>query len=77
VSFAVELAALGGVSLVLIAAGARVLFKSRHRNLEKRERRRRTLVNRGGRLGDALITGFTGTLLHYSYSVHGVQYSAS
>lgn len=77
VSSAVELAALSGVSLVLMAAGARVLLKSRHRNLEKRERRRRTLVNRGGRLGDALITGFTGTLLHYSYSVHGVEYSAS
>ena len=34
-------------------------------------------MNSNGRLGDALITGFTGTFLYYTYSVRGVQYSAS
>ena len=44
---------------------------------EKRERKRRLNVHRQGRLGDAMITEATDETLYYSYSVRGVQYTAS
>jgi hypothetical protein len=47
------------------------------RNPEKRERRRRSKVNREGRLGDALITEASETTLYYSYTIRGVQYETS
>ena len=52
-------------------------MRAKRRNPEKRERRRRMYVNRHGRLGDALITEIEGALVYYSYSIQGVQYSAS
>lgn len=51
--------------------------RATRRNPEKRERRRRMYVNRHGRLCEALITEIEGALVYYSYSVQGVQYSAS
>jgi hypothetical protein len=44
---------------------------------EKKERERRLRVHRDGRLGDALITEATEDALYYTYSVRGVQYTAS
>ena len=44
---------------------------------EKRERKRRLRVHREGRLGDALITESSEDTLYYTYSVRGVQYTAS
>ena len=44
---------------------------------EKRERKRREEVNRLGRLGDALITEVSESVIYYSYTVRGVQYTAS
>ena len=44
---------------------------------EKREQRRRLQVNETGRLGDALVTEIDENLLYYSYSIRGVQYTAS
>ncbi len=73
----VQLAVLGGLAIVVIAVGARLLVKMVRRNPEKRERRRRLLVNREGRLGDALITEASETSIYYTYSVRGVQYEAS
>ena len=52
-------------------------IRAARRDPEKRERRRRLNVHRHGRLGDALITEIDGPLVYYSYSVQGVQYSAS
>jgi hypothetical protein len=54
-----------------------ICVRAASRNPEKRERRRRLYVHRHGRLGDALITEIDGLLVYYSYSVQGVQYSAS
>ena len=44
---------------------------------EKRERKRRLELHQHGRLGDALITEASETMLYYTYSVRGVQYEAS
>jgi hypothetical protein len=72
-----QLAALGGLAAMLIAIAAGILSQALQRNPEKRERRRRLRVNRTGRSGDALITEVSETLVYYTYSVHGVCYSAS
>jgi hypothetical protein len=77
VSFQIEWAALCGSALLLIVLAILIVRKAVRKDPEKRELRRRALVNRSGRLGDALVTGFTETLLHYTYAVNGVQYSAS
>ena len=70
------MAVLSGVAMVLIALAAWILVRSRE-NAEKRERRRRQHVNLTGRLGDALITEAGENSLYYTYSVNGVEYSAS
>jgi hypothetical protein len=72
-----QLAALGALAAILIAIIARIALQGLRRNPEKRERRRRLHVNGTGRLGDALITEVSEKLVYYTYSVHGVHYSAS
>jgi hypothetical protein len=72
-----QLAALIGLAILLIAAAVWIAFRVAKGSPEKRERRRRLHVHRNGRLGDALIMEATETSLYYSYSVHGVEYSAS
>jgi hypothetical protein len=72
-----QLAALGGLAAILIAVAVRIASQALRRNPEKRERRRRLQVNRTGRLSDALITEVSEKLVYYTYSVHGVHYSAS
>jgi hypothetical protein len=66
-----------GLAIVLIALGVWIAMRVVQGSPEKRERARRLHINRNGRLGDALITEATETSLYYSYSVHGVEYSAS
>jgi hypothetical protein len=73
----VQLAALIGLAVVLIALAVWIALRVAKGTPEKRERRRRLHVHRNGRLGDALITEATDTSLYYNYSVHGVEYSAS
>jgi hypothetical protein len=73
----IQLLALGALAAVLIALAAWIAFRMVRNNPEKRERRRRLYVNQHGRLGDALITEVTDSLLYYRYTVHGVDYSAS
>jgi len=75
-SAGVQLAALVGLTVVLIALAIFIVLRVQG-TPEKRERKRRLAVNRLGRLGDALITEATETALYYSYSVRGVQYAAS
>ncbi len=71
-----EVAALGGLAAVLIALAIFIALRV-HGTPEKRERKRRLHVNKLGRLGDAMITEATGEVIYYSYSIRGVQYTAS
>jgi hypothetical protein len=67
--------------LSLIAAGLIALAVwiavRRHTTPEKREKRRRLRLQKRGRLGDALVDEVGDDLLYYSYSIRGVQYTAS
>jgi len=71
-----QIAALSGLAIVLIALAIYIALRV-HGTPEKRERRRRLSVNRLGRLGDALITEVSESIIYYSYSLRGVQYTAS
>ena len=71
-----EVAALGGLAALLIGVAIYVAFRV-HGTPEKRERKRRLNVNKLGRLGDAMITEVADTVIYYSYSIRGVQYTAS
>ena len=63
------------------AAGAAVLIwrilQAARPTPAARERKRRLAVNAKGRMADATLLDLSGDALHYSYSVRGVQYSAS
>ena len=43
----------------------------------ERERRRRLQVNRCGRMSDGMLTDVSADTLYFSYSVRGVEYTAS
>jgi hypothetical protein len=75
-SLGVQIAALLGLSIALIVFALWIALRVRG-NPEKREQRRRLEIHRVGRLGDAIITEATESALYYSYSVRGVQYTAS
>ncbi len=70
------MAALAALAVVLIAAGAWIVLRVKN-NPESRERRRRLLLNRTGRRGDATITEASDVSIFYSYSIGGVAYNAS
>jgi hypothetical protein len=72
----VQVAALCGVSIALIALAVWIAMRV-HGTPEKRERKRRLNVHRQGRLGDAMISEATENTLYYFYTVRGVQYTAS
>jgi hypothetical protein len=72
-----QLGLLAGVAVLLIALGVWIALQVRKRSPEKREKRRRLHVNQVGRLGDAVITEAADGFVYYTYSVHGVEYSAS
>ena len=72
----VQVAALCGVAVALIALGIWIVMRV-HGTPEKRERKRRLNVHRQGRLGDAMISEATESTLYYFYTVRGVQYTAS
>ena len=76
-SSGVQLALLGALAILIIAIGVRLLLPLMKRNPERRERKRRLLVNRQGRVGDALITDASDTTIYYVYSLRGVQYETS
>ncbi len=72
-----QIAALSGLAILLVALAIYIALRVVQSNPEKRERKRRMIVNRLGRLGDALITEVSDSVIYYSYSVRGVQYTAS
>ena len=71
-----QIAALALAAAALIGLAVWILIRQRS-TPEKRERRRRLHIHTRGRLGDALVTEVEEGLLYYSYSVGGVQYTAS
>ena len=71
-----EVILLGLLAIVLSASGVWLLYKNRRQPWEK-ERRRRDLVNRSGRMGDAFVTDVRDDVVYYTYQVRGVAYNAS
>ncbi len=71
-----QIAALVGIATVLVALAFWIAMRVRG-TPEKREQKRRLMVHRQGRLGDALITEATEDTLYYCYTIRGVQYTAS
>ena len=67
------LALLAGVLLVLAA----YILLDLRTSPEKKERTRRVVLSRKGRLGDGMITEATQTSIYYTYSVSGVVYATS
>jgi hypothetical protein len=72
-----QLTALSGLAVALVALAAWIALQVKQRSPERRERKRRQQVNQRGRLGDAFITEATESTIYYTYSVHGVHYTAS
>jgi hypothetical protein len=75
-SEAVQVAVLLSLTLVLVIVAVVIALRV-HSTPERREQKRRLEVHRQGRLGEATITEATESALYYSYSVRGVQYTAS
>ena len=71
-----QIAGLVLLALVLVAVGIWIALRVKN-NPEKRERERRRQLGERGRFGDALISEMSEGLICYTYSVHGVQYTAS
>ncbi len=66
------------VGVVCAAAATGVIAARRLRiSPEERERRRRALIHRHGRLADGNVTDIAGPVIFYSYVVRGVEYSAT
>jgi hypothetical protein len=69
--------ALGALlAAIVIALGFRAWKVSRI-TPEERERQRRTRLAVSGKMGDATLVEFRDSNLFYSYSVRGVEYTAS
>ena len=67
---------LGMAALLLVGLAIWILLKRRITPAE-RERRRRLAVLKTGRMGDAMLTDVQEDALYYTYSIHGVDYTAS
>ncbi len=63
-------------ALLLAALAAWVLYRVRTTPLE-RERKRRLMVNRVGRMTDGMLTDLDENMLYYRYSAMGVDYDNS
>jgi hypothetical protein len=73
----IQLVLLAVLAAALIVLGVWIALRVSQHSPEKRERRRRLHINQVGRLGDALITEASDGFFYYTYSVQGVEYSAS
>lgn len=71
-----SLIALAVAAIAVSAVGAVILMRSRPGAAE-RERRRRLDVGRRGRMSDGIVTDVVGQTAFFSYSVMGVEYTAS
>ncbi|MGD0617622.1 MAG: hypothetical protein ABSB67_08170 [Bryobacteraceae bacterium] len=70
------LALLAVLVVAAVAGGLAFAFRKR-RDPQERERLRRLQVNEQGRLADGYIVEANATTVFYSYSVRGVEYTAS
>ena len=66
-----------GAVVVALAAVAVLVARRLRVGPQERERRRRFAVNAQGRVSDAVVTDIENNVLHYTYSVGGVTYSAA
>lgn len=77
------MAALGALVVVLVALAIGVVLRvrsspqRRERRQRLRELKRRLDLHQHGRLGDAIITEANESIIYYTYSIRGVQYTAS
>jgi hypothetical protein len=69
--------ALAGVLAVLIALIGYRAWQNSRVTPEERERRRRLMLVRQGKMGDATLVEIREDLVFYSYLVRGVEYTAS
>jgi hypothetical protein len=72
----VFLAVLSGVAVLSVVVGIR-LVRSFKIDPAERERRRRLAIHTRGRMGEAEITDVGDGVLYYSYTIRGVEYTAS
>jgi hypothetical protein len=72
----VRLVILALAAVALVALAVSILRKLRLTPAE-RERRRRAMISRAGRMLDGMITDFSADAIYYAYSVNGVDYTAS
>src|SRR5215467_5786324 len=75
-SVEVEVAALGAAAGVLLAAAGWIILSSRVAP-EVRERQRRFMLSRRGRLAHGILTGSEENTLQYRYEISGVAYTTA
>jgi hypothetical protein len=69
--------ALAGVALTLLAILGYRAWKAARVTPQERERRRRDLLVKRGKMGDAALVDVRDGLLFFTYDVRGVEYTAS
>ena len=67
---------LAGILAVLLALIGWRAWRLSRRSPEELERRRRAKLAAHGKMGDAMLLEIQDHLLHYSYGVRGVEYTA-
>ena len=70
-------AVLAGVLVILVAIIGYRAWQHARVTPEERERRRRAILVRQGKMGDATLVEIRDDLVFYSYLVRGVEYTAS
>jgi hypothetical protein len=73
---AAEVILLAFLAIGLSSTGVWLLYKNR-RNPWEKEQKRREVVHRRGRMGDAFVTDVRDDVVYYTYEVRGVTYAAS
>jgi hypothetical protein len=68
---------LAGVAIALLALIFYRAWKTARVTPEERERRRRALLVKRGKMGDAALVEVRDNLLFFTYDVRGVEYTAS
>lgn len=71
-----ELALVVGIGVLAAAFLARTFIRNRETPVDK-ERERRALIYRVGRMGDASIIEINDNTLIYTYSIGGLEYTAA
>src|SRR5690348_7890916 len=71
------LLALAAVAVTLLAIFGYRSWKASRIPAEEKERRRRALLAARGKLGDAVLVEVRDELVFFTYSVRGVEYTAS